>query len=91
MTTNHTPGPWRTGTKILDAVFAGDRPICGPAYTMCKDDERMANARLIAAAPDLLAALEGAIRLIDETWAGCERPELIAARATLAKARAKGE
>ena len=57
MTTNHTPGPWSVGTKIKDVVFSGDRAICGPCYYRTAE-ENAANARLIASAPDLLAALE---------------------------------
>lgn len=48
------------------------------------DDESVANARLIAAAPDLLAALEGMLTACShqrEQW-----PEVIAARAAIKKA-----
>ena len=52
----HTPGPW---IQEIDTVFIGDNRKCQPvAYHM--DAEGIANARLIAAAPDLLAALQGA-------------------------------
>ena len=63
----HTPGPWRV--PMIDAESTGilwgneDRPvavICGTDATMT------ANAKLIAAAPDMLAALEGL--LIDEDY-----------------------
>ena len=53
----HTPGPWRV------SPYYG---ITGKSVTVAKteqmpgnyESERMANARLIAAAPDLLDALE---------------------------------
>jgi hypothetical protein len=63
---SHTPGPWfvdadgaqDAGTKgafvPFDACGCCDSPwMCGET-----EKERAANARLIAAAPDLLAALE---------------------------------
>jgi len=54
----HTPGPWRQGFKRPDRVYqvekSGDRDI-KVAQTIVHAD-----ARLIAAAPELLEALEGA-------------------------------
>ncbi len=59
---NHTPGPWyidadepeAKGIPITNgAGFIADVGTLGPS-----DDEDRANARLVAAAPDLLAALE---------------------------------
>ena len=47
----HTPGPWETGTNEL--VWAGDICICEPI-----EGNVYANAKLIAVAPDLLAACE---------------------------------
>ena len=67
METKHTPGPW-----TVTADGAGWHIECAPerghsvAYIMAEigeedpdtsDDEKEANARLIAAAPELLAAL----------------------------------
>ena len=57
----HTPGPWTT-TNRGDEVWAGDTFICRPAATQDRIGgmqlgECRANARLIAAAPDLLEAL----------------------------------
>ena len=49
------------------------------------DDECMANARLIAAAPELLAALKNLVNDFDKSvWT--EAPMLIEARAAIAKA-----
>ena len=64
----HTPGPWElawedgkhgvigqtTGGKLVAIV--GNNPDDG------RNDERKANARLIAAAPDLLAACEAVLK-----------------------------
>lgn len=70
MKMKHTPGPWKITDKI-DGQFAYTPRIhVGPAvvyytagYHTAKQDSEFkaiadANARLIAAAPDLLAALE---------------------------------
>ena len=48
-------------------------------------DERLANARLIAAAPDLLEALEDAVKLI-ETITPLEGDTMRKAKAAIAKA-----
>lgn len=54
-----TPGPWRqTGPNVR----AGDALICWAtnhhANAETPESEKLANARLIASAPDLLLALE---------------------------------
>lgn len=70
----HTPGPWRTGSNddwSLDCpgnstwihLLAKGRKapiaiICEPGLFKSTDDVLDANARLIAAAPDLLEALQ---------------------------------
>lgn len=61
MTTKHTPGPWhyaecQTGTPFVDTESVGD--LFAAALPL---DEERANVRLMAAAPDLLAALEDMI------------------------------
>lgn len=59
-TTTHTPGPWATyingGKDGWIANAEGDLIACA-----VRDDTMAANARLIAAAPDLLAALQGLV------------------------------
>lgn len=77
----HTPGPWRVGASDRDVYdVATDKPI---AWVNAP------NARLIAAAPDLLAALEAA-------WPGLsgqsyERPiSEVHEMARVALAKAKG-
>ena len=62
-TPKHTPGPWETygddKSDIRPATKAGKNRIIAqcPGYKT----ERQANARLIAAAPDLLEALQRAV------------------------------
>lgn len=66
----HTPGPWYIGEQIAINCVPGDVPaywgigngkahIARAVNTGCvPGDQALANARLIAAAPDLLAALQ---------------------------------
>lgn len=72
---NHTPGPWVSDNRI-GQWMSGHSPACRVAHeeshgmwapvAMCTnqtigDDQAIANAQLIAAAPDLLAACELAL------------------------------
>jgi hypothetical protein len=66
MNTEHTPGPW---TLEISDVPQTNKPFCGICgadgagivyATLRAPGELIANARLIAAAPDLLAALRSA-------------------------------
>jgi hypothetical protein len=74
----HTPGPWVVGrtepTQVWRAPTAS-RPSGGPLLARTANvvelgalthDEELANARLIAAAPDLLDALERLLIFADE-------------------------
>ena len=70
METKHTPGPWayhNTPTPFIH-VAAGGLPIC-QIYTSTAHGQSMgeqfANARLIAAAPELLAALQEVTMVLD--------------------------
>jgi hypothetical protein len=76
-----TPGPW---TASGNGVHKGIRCVA----TTHNDDHRHADARLIAAAPELLAALRGLLDLADESGRG-HLPMLDAARAALAKAEGR--
>jgi hypothetical protein len=60
MNTQHTPGPWRVSGK---ATINAGRSWIASVSTSNRD----ANARLIAAAPDLLAAAQGALNYIENT------------------------
>jgi hypothetical protein len=94
----HSPAPWRS---VLSDSIAGDDTDAtwiqcddhSIAELICPADEMEANANLIAAAPDLLAALEECVRELvswemdPETDTAAE--PLNMARAALAKA--KGE
>lgn len=93
MTQQHTPGPWSVrGNRVTDETgnafaFLSRTPgVC--------DAEDWANARLIAAAPALLTALESAAEWAEQfedvgmdEWT---RQVLTAARAAIAAAREEG-
>jgi hypothetical protein len=54
----HTPGPWRRmGTNVGDEV-GQIATLSFDSLVRMKEPERIANARLIAAAPELLEALK---------------------------------
>lgn len=63
-----TPGPWRVDESyldgpLLDVVAQGGLTVCGCGRP--SEDNAEANARLIAAAPDLLAA---SVNLLDALY-----------------------
>lgn len=90
MSKEHTPGPWvidesrhgKTGpvhTLMVVAERGGMPGLIinqGPVYP-----QDWANARLISAAPDLLEALEGVVRIADR-----DTVEFAAARAAITRA-----
>jgi len=80
----HTPGPWRID---IEETWPADAPCFITAYSggpLCMVDNRE-DARLIAAAPELLEALEVVEPVIDAMTASVEPGRMI--RAAIAKAR----
>lgn len=65
MTAKHTPGPWNHGEDGFVYSPCGKYTLADPHYADLDIDEREANARLIAAAPELLAACEQALKVVD--------------------------
>jgi len=71
----HTPGPWyavgrwveHENEKIAD-ICNCDPESMGQGHLNRSDDEIRANARLIAAAPDMLNALEMLARVYDDPY-----------------------
>lgn len=53
----HTPGPWRTG-DMFNTIFGPPNGRPCPEIVATVHRGMRANARLVAAAPELLAALE---------------------------------
>lgn len=67
-TTTHTPGPWREfrDDDSHDVMTLDGMHICRiePVNSVNPEREQEANGRLIAAAPDLLAAADYAVRVL---------------------------
>jgi hypothetical protein len=89
MSGQYTPGPWDVPNKSVKI-----RGCSFLAQVHWEDDEAVANARLIAAAPDLLDALQGVMDILgraesNASGTGAEwdyvGPRVAAARAALAK------
>lgn len=77
----HTPGPW-----IADDVFVGAKNA-EHYHVTCRGDHAEADAALIAAAPDLMAALQDLADAVERFTASPQDwPELAAARAAIIKA-----
>ena len=82
----HTPGPWRVDSRLQ--VKSKERPVANIITGYIPEAE--ANARFIAAAPDMEAALDGLLRMCFEDLSGEESGAIIeVALAAIAKARGK--
>lgn len=79
MSTQHTPGPWRVGDrKPYVEVWGPQRMNSSPILASMESEPREANARLMAAAPDILSALKEAVEFQNEDTeclVGCQRNE----------------
>lgn len=84
---NHTPGPWKlTGWTATD--FYGWTVECDQRFQLhAESAESEANAYLIAAAPDLLEALEAALDAECGKKCRCEQGWHAVAKAAVAKAK----
>ncbi len=89
----HTPGPWGTDMVGWEVwTERGSDRICIITAENVGRSEQGANARMIAAAPELLEALEGIVSsLVDQDDEGLieHAPQIEAARAAIAKAKGK--
>lgn len=61
MTTHHSPAPWTTDGKAETDTLDIVSPLGRIAMLDCSHDLVLEDARLIAAAPDLLAALQAIV------------------------------
>ena len=89
MSAQHTPGPWKICAKSDTIIRDQDGKLLAATMPDFPDYSK-ANARLIAAAPDLAAALAALVTLADDPES-CEGSldadrALDAARAALARA-----
>ena len=104
MTTKHTPGPWYVGTGTYEgrniysvASVTDDEGFTYQPLVANAEDDGIncwdANARLIAAAPDLLEALQVMVRDYSAAHASCGDLEMSPAlfQAQRAIARATGD
>lgn len=96
MSNKHTPGPWIHSGKIAgDIVDANGVLVCTVAGSIVTAERDDANQAIIAAAPDMLAALMGLE--IAASGAGVPHPQerkllheqIFAARAAIAKAEGR--
>lgn len=89
----HTPGPWRIENRYFVESTTGPKHIrgistvadCRP-YASDDHPEAEANARLIAAAPDLLVELQESLPLLHLLAAKMNTPAVVVARIESAKA-----
>jgi hypothetical protein len=98
----HTPGPWIVHDHAPASVWAGDEHVatCNwwidpaaiqegePDYRVKSATKREANARLIAAAPDMLEAMKNLLDLFDPYGPEAQRAAK-QARAVIAKAEGR--
>jgi len=101
----HTKGPWAIAGEEHANVILSEDFVIADVYAFKKgeagprtDEEGEANARLIAAAPDLLEALKANLTALDEIrdmFAAHDMPGLTdlieQTTAAIAKAEGKGE
>ena len=98
MSNQHTPGPWIVATDKVSVLsitavdMANQKPCpkvvdCASGYDAMSYEEAQANARLIAAAPELLEALVSMLHLRKMPD---EVAECVLDRAVAAIAKAKG-
>ena len=95
MTQTHTPGPWVACPGNARQVYkietnARGNQNDGYEIAALRGPDKDANARLIAAAPDLLAALDYLVRARDKGWK-IDETGWDHARAAIARATGKGE
>lgn len=91
----HTPGPWSWSATAFDRGLTGAGPVPvieDLGYDGLWIDRDSPNARLIAAAPDLLEALQATTDLLASANRSSDRPSgyisnrIMEARAAIAKA-----
>jgi hypothetical protein len=78
MTATHTPGPWRQDEPGSLLVIAGEGKSKDDIVAGCwghseqRYAEGVANARLISAAPEMLAALKAGLAAYSHSLDGCD-------------------
>ena len=79
----HTPGPWKVQRSVDVVDSTREHVVVHWMPWEELDTTRQANARLIAAAPDMLEALEGVVTALtrDDYRVSCGRAETAIAKA----------
>ncbi len=68
MSAKHTPGPWKFSAESIDPEWSVVTTAGGSVIANVNDrHDQLANARLIAAAPDMLEALSKLMDLNDNS------------------------
>ena len=87
----HTPGPWQPDKTWVCIGYGITATIIRIFANVATDDELLADANLIAAAPDLLTVVEMLEANHDVElhldWSNCDCPVATLGRAAIAKAR----
>lgn len=88
--TKHTLGPWHVGMKPGPIVYGpkGEQ-VADLRADLISKDERLANLRLIAAAPELLEALKGILAVANVRVDDPRCAAFDFARAAIAKATSR--
>lgn len=84
----HEPGPWEVvpvPRRSRQEIRAVDGPSIAEVYGY-QDEDNVANAKLIAAAPDLLAACCDALAMLEREGSGFTATAQHTLRAAIAKA-----
>ena len=96
MITHHTPGPWHYSPDVslhnTALVYGADKYLVADAGRIHRrqPEEQIANAKLIAAAPDLLDALRDMTEFYAQVTASPDEDSVLAAaRAAIAKAEGR--
>lgn len=91
----HTPGPWYFGSNERQPQIASESDPRGRTialvYDGTDDETKVANANLIAAAPELLQILETIVEDVGYRGGGAKLCKQFLSRATIAIHKAKGE
>ncbi len=93
-TPEHTPGPWQVNERFDGHVMTSDGLAvadCCLDYSSIDFDEQKINARLIAAAPELLEALKEISEVFDVSWREGSTQRRLGDLARTAIAKATGE
>jgi hypothetical protein len=89
----HTPGPWKIGTPPPNGeqtIGTQSGMMVAVAVTGVNfEQQTIANAKLIAAAPDLLEALQSIVASAEDGCSAINTRFLITAKAAIAKATGK--